>query len=70
MRFVFKFLWDKFIIKKKSFLQIDVLLKELGLDKVRDTYAGNLSAGQKKRLAIAMELTCDLPIMFFDEPTT
>ncbi|XP_014206768.1 ATP-binding cassette sub-family G member 1-like [Copidosoma floridanum] len=50
--------------------RINVLLRDLGLHEVRSTYAGSLSTGQKKRLAIAMELVSDVPIMFFDEPTS
>lgn len=60
-----------YIIKKNFnyFCQIDVIIKEMGLDAARGTLAKNLSGGEKKRLATALELISNPPIMFFDEPT-
>ncbi len=45
-------------------------LKELDMDRAFDRRPGDLSAGEKKRVALARALIMEPDILFFDEPTT
>ncbi|KAL7044602.1 hypothetical protein ACKWTF_001999 [Chironomus riparius] len=50
--------------------KITKVLKAFGLADIKDTYVKNISGGQQKRLAIALEIVDDPMIIFLDEPTT
>ncbi|XP_069705120.1 ATP-binding cassette sub-family G member 1 [Periplaneta americana] len=58
------------VTKEEKQQIIDEILSTLGLSEHKDTRAGRLSGGQKKRLSIALELITNPLVLFLDEPTT
>uniref|UniRef100_A0A182QAD9 ABC transporter domain-containing protein n=1 Tax=Anopheles farauti TaxID=69004 RepID=A0A182QAD9_9DIPT len=50
--------------------KIGDILEMVGLDGTRGTVVRNLSGGEQRRLAVAVELITNPPIMLLDEPTS
>ncbi|HEV2982726.1 MAG TPA: ATP-binding cassette domain-containing protein [Solirubrobacteraceae bacterium] len=54
----------------ERFLRIEQVLGQLGIDSKRDVRVGDLSGGQRRRVAVALELITKPSLLFLDEPTS
>jgi ABC-type multidrug transport system ATPase subunit/ABC-type multidrug transport system permease subunit len=56
--------------KEEREAAISGVLEQVGLDDIRERRIGNLSGGQRKRAAVALELISGPELLLLDEPTT
>lgn len=61
-------LTESTLLEKRK--KVEQVLRTLKIEKIRKNKVKKISGGQRKRVAIAMEILTDPPILFLDEPTS
>lgn len=61
---------DRFTTKKRLMERINHIVSTLGMNTILDTRLSFLSGGERKKVALAVQLLNDPPILFCDEITT
>lgn len=56
--------------RKQSMLEIEKILKDVGIWDMRNTKAKNLSGGSRRKLSVAIALCGDSKFIMLDEPTS
>ncbi len=58
------------VSKKEAKAKVAALLRRLHISEIAGTYPGDISAGHRKRVALARALISEPKLMIYDEPTT